>query len=74
MDDMKEKYFVEFNIEGILEIDEDRRDIVIDKINKLVSKVLERENALHLNINISLVSERNLMFAMANNMDIGDDN
>ena len=74
MDDIKEKYFVEFGIEGILEIDEDRRDVVIDKINKLISKLLEKENAIHLNINVSLVSEQNLMLSMANNMDIGDDN
>jgi len=74
MNDIKEKYFVEFNIEGILEIDENRRDVVIDKINKLISKMLEKENAVHLNINIGLVSEGNLMFSMANNMGFGEDN
>jgi hypothetical protein len=74
MDDIKERYFVEFNIEGILEIDEDRRDIVVNKINKLISKMLEKEDAVHLNVNVSLISERNLMFSMANNIGLGEDN
>ena len=74
MDDIKERYFVEFNIEGILEIDEDRRDIVVNKINKLISKMLEKEDAVHLNVNVSLISERNLMFSMASNMGFGEDN
>ena len=74
MDEYKDKYFAEFSIDGVLEVDEDQKEAIVDKINKLVSKVLKNEKAIHLNVNIGLISEKNLMFSMAQSISLRDEN
>jgi len=67
------KYFIELNIECVLEAKEDTKESIIDKINKAISKILKDENAVHLNLNINLISENSLL-ASFSNINTGEEN
>jgi len=59
------KYFIELNVECVLETNEDKKEIAIDKINKAISKILKDEKAVHLIVNINLISENSLMASLS---------
>ena len=69
----QDKYFLEIHMECVLEVDENKKEATIDKINKLIHKILKGENAIHLNTNMNLISEKNLMYSLAN-VDFGEEN
>ena len=73
MNDSQDKYFLEINIECVLEVGSENKEATIDKINKLIHKILKGENAVHLNSNMNLISEKNLMYSLAN-IDFGEEN
>jgi len=64
--DILNKYFIELNIECVLEADPDKKEITIDKINKAISQILKNENAVHLNVSVNLISENSLLASMTN--------
>jgi hypothetical protein len=59
------KYFIELNVECVLESDEDKKEVIIDKMNKAISKILKDEKAVHLIVNINLISENSLMASLS---------
>ncbi len=59
------KYFIELNVECVLETNEDKKEIAIDKINKAISKILKDEKAVHLIVHINLISENSLMASLS---------
>ena len=59
------KYFIELNLECVLESEEDKKEAIIDKINKAISKILKDEKAVHLIVNINLISENSLMASLS---------
>tara|TARA_Y100000310_G_C20281285_1_gene622729 strand:- start:1 stop:240 length:240 start_codon:yes stop_codon:yes gene_type:complete len=73
MSNGQDKYFLEINIECVLEIEAKKKEAIVDKINKLIHKILKGENAIHLNTNMNLISEKNLMYSLAN-VDFGEEN
>jgi hypothetical protein len=73
MSNIQDKYFLEINIECVLEIDADRKEATIDRVNKLICKILKGEDVAHLNTNMNLISEKNLMYSLAN-IDFGEEN
>jgi hypothetical protein len=62
---LSNKYFIELNIECVLETSEESKETTIDKINKALSKILKDENAVHLNVNINLISESSLLASLS---------
>jgi len=62
---MEEKFFLEINFECVLKVDDDIKEKAIDRINKLIYKVMKDENAVHFSSNINLISEKSLMYAMS---------
>ena len=70
---MKDNFFLEINLECVLKVDELEKEKTIDRINKLIYKIMKDENAVHFASNINLVSERSLMYAMAD-VDYGETN
>jgi hypothetical protein len=70
---MKDNFFLEINLECVLRVDETEKEKAIDRINKLIYKIMKDEDAVHFSSNINLVSEKSLMYAMTN-MDYGEVN
>jgi len=62
---ISDKYFIELNVECVLESDEDKKEVIIDKMNKAISKILKDEKAIHLIVNINLISENSLMASLS---------
>ena len=73
MSNRQDKYFLEINIECVLEIDGKKKEATIDRINKLIYKMLKGEDAVHLNTSMNLIEEKNLMYSLAN-IDFGEEN
>mgnify|MGYP001301804134 CR=1 FL=1 len=73
MSDSQDKYFLEINVECVLEVDSKKKEATIDKVNKLIHRILKGENAVHLSSNMNLISEKNLMYSLAN-IDFGEEN
>jgi hypothetical protein len=73
MSDSQDKYFLEINMECVLEVDAKKKEATIDKVNKLIHKILKGENAVHLVTHMNLISEKNLMYSLAN-IDFGEEN
>jgi hypothetical protein len=63
--DISAKYYIECNIEFVLEIEEEKREETIKKINGVLSRFLKKEDVVHLNTNMNLISENNLLMSMA---------
>lgn len=70
---MKDNFFLEINIECVLRVSELEKEKAVDRINKLIYKIMKDEDAVHFTSNINLVSERSLMYAMAD-VDYGEVN
>jgi uncharacterized OsmC-like protein len=73
-DDFQEKYFIDINIELTLKVDEDKKEIVVDKINKLIHKMIQKENAIHMNVGINLISESDIVFSLVNRFNPEEEN
>jgi len=61
----KEKYYIECNLNLLLEVSEEDRERVMKKINGIISSALKKEKVLHVSKNINLVSEHDIILSMA---------
>lgn len=61
---MKNNFFLEINLECVLRVDELEKEKTIDRINKLINKLMKDEDAVHFASNVNLISENSLMYAM----------
>jgi hypothetical protein len=59
----KEKYYIECNLNLLIEVDEESRDKVMKKINRIISSALRGEKVIHVSKNIDLVSDRDLVLS-----------
>ena len=66
--DAGSKYYIELNLECVFESNEDDKEAIIAKINEAISKMIQDENIVHLNISTNLISEGNILTSLANSM------
>ena len=62
---IKEKYYIECNLDLIVEVSDEDKEKVMKKINGIISSVLKNETVLHLSKNINLTSESDIFLSMA---------
>ena len=62
-DALEETFYIEFLIEGVLKVKASEKERVLTKLNKLFSKILDKEKAVQIASNCNLVSEKSLMLS-----------
>lgn len=60
----KKKFYIDFNLEGILRVSEDEKDKVLKELQKLFSNVLKNNKSVRINSNISIISEDEIIFPL----------
>ena len=61
----KEKYYIECNLNLLLEVSEENREKVMKKLSGIISSALKNEKVMHVSKNINLVSEHDIILSMA---------
>jgi hypothetical protein len=61
---LDETFYIEFVVEGVLKVKESDKERVLTKLNKLFTKILEKENAIQISSNCNLVSEKSVILSM----------
>ena len=60
----KEKYYLECNLDLVLEVSEERKKAIIKKINGIISSALKGEDVIHLSKNINITSETDMLLSL----------
>ena len=70
---LEEAYYIEFVLEGVLKAKGPDKERILAKLNKIFTKVLDKENAIQISSSCNLVSEKSLIASM-NHDSYGYDN
>ena len=62
---MNNKYFLELNLNGVIQIDPSRRDEIVKKATKLIQAMFKGENVIQLSSDVNLVSDESIYYSMA---------
>lgn len=63
--DFKEKYYIECNLNLLLEVSEENKEKVMKKLSGIISSALRDEKIIHVSKDISLTSEHDIILSMA---------
>jgi hypothetical protein len=69
-----EKYFIEFQLECVVETTLDEKIGLIKKINSTIERMLKDKKVIHYSANMSSISEDALMSAYVTDATIGSEN
>jgi hypothetical protein len=58
---MSNKVFVEFSISGILEVEEDKKDIVMREISKVINKLLTHKDVVKTEVSVDSTNDENIL-------------
>jgi len=61
---LKEKVFIEFLIDGVIKVDFDQKNEIIEELKKLLNDALKSKDLMKIDTNITVLSERDIMFAI----------
>ena len=61
---LKEKVFIEFLIDGVIKVDFDQKNEIIEELKELLNNALKSKDLIKIDTNITVLSERDIMFAM----------
>lgn len=61
----QEKYYIECNLDLIIEASEQNREQIMKKLNGIISSALKNEKVMHVSRNINLISETDIFLSMA---------
>ena len=61
---LKEKVFIEFLIDGVIKVDFDQKNEIIEELKTLLNNALKSKDLMKIDTNITVLSERDIMFAM----------
>tara|TARA_R110002020_G_scaffold50716_1_gene143020 strand:- start:5315 stop:5539 length:225 start_codon:yes stop_codon:yes gene_type:complete len=60
----KEKIFVEFSMEGLIEVTDGEKEYVIEQIKQAFSSIFDTRNALRMETHINVITDSDIAFAM----------
>ena len=63
--ELKEKYYIECNLDLIIEASEEDREKIMKKLSGIISSALKNEKVIHVSKNINLISESDIFLSMA---------
>ena len=61
---IKEKYYLECNLDLVLEISEEEREAVIKKLNGIISSTCKGEKVIHIAKSINVTSESDVLLSI----------
>ena len=60
----KEKYYLECNLDIVIEVSEEKKDALLKKLNGIISSAMKGEEVIHLSKNINVTSETDILFSI----------
>ncbi len=66
---MDEKnFYIEFSLEGIIKVSGEEKNVIVNDLKKIFSKILKRDDLLRVISNINLASEEEVMLPLVQDM------
>ena len=68
------KIFIEFSMEGLIEVTDGEKDYIIEQIKQAFSQIFDTRNALRMETHVNVITETDIAFAMSVAQNMLNDN
>tara|TARA_B100000131_G_C18078167_1_gene597190 strand:- start:1193 stop:1417 length:225 start_codon:yes stop_codon:yes gene_type:complete len=65
MNEEREKIFVEFSMEGLIEVTDGEKEYVIEQIKHAFADIFDTRNALRMETHVNVITDSDIAFAMS---------
>ena len=60
----KEKIFIEFSMEGLIEVTDGEKEYIIEQIKHAFTDIFDTRNALRMETHVNVITDSDIAFAM----------
>lgn len=69
MDNKEESFYIQFNLDGLTKVSEEKRAETLEKISLLINELLKIDGVVSSKANINIISEFEVAASIMNNSD-----